>query len=115
MARPASRGTHGCAYHSHLGEIEKTFVGEVRCALLDEGKIGEIHAEVRDTRRIASVERFSHVAETAISRDERLKFIDRLLRLRVCRRKRQSVVAGDAMRAVIAARSTAKGGKEEMS
>ena len=43
-------------YHSHFCEIEKSVLSEVGCPLFNVGEVGEINAEVRNTRRIASAE-----------------------------------------------------------
>lgn len=44
-------------YHPHLGEIDQTLLGEVWGPLLDEGQVGEVHAQVRDTRRVTAKRR----------------------------------------------------------
>lgn len=41
-------------------------MGEVGRALLDEGEVGEVHAEVGDARRVAAVQRLAQVAEAAV-------------------------------------------------
>lgn len=41
-------------YHSHLGEIDQTLLGEVWRALLDERQVSEVHAQVRNTRRVTA-------------------------------------------------------------
>lgn len=42
-------------YHSHLGEVNQAFLGEVRRPLLDERQVSEVHAQVRNTRRVAAI------------------------------------------------------------
>ena len=42
------------SYHPHLGEVDEALLREVGRSLLDESQVGEVHAEVRDTRRVAA-------------------------------------------------------------
>lgn len=54
--------------HPHLGEVEEsTILREVGSALLDEGQVRQVHAEVGDAGRVAPVQRFPHVAKPAVS------------------------------------------------
>ena len=77
--------------HPHLGEVEKAAVfGEIGCPLLDEGQICQVHAQVRDTGRITSMQCFPHVTKPAIRGDERLQLIDRLSGLLVEWRQKPS-------------------------
>lgn len=62
VLRPSRQSTH----HPHLGEIEQSVMGEVGRALLDEGEVGEVHAEVGDARWVAAVQRLAQVAEAAV-------------------------------------------------
>lgn len=41
-------------YHSHLGEVDQTLLSEVWRPLLNERQVGEVHAQVRNTRRVAA-------------------------------------------------------------
>lgn len=42
-------------YHSHLGEIDQTLLGEVWGPLLDEGQVSEVHAQVGNARRVTAI------------------------------------------------------------
>lgn len=42
-------------YHSHLGEINQTLFSEVWRPLLDERQVSEVHAQVRNTRRVTAI------------------------------------------------------------
>lgn len=33
-------------YHSHLAEVYQTMLGNIQCALFDEGEIRQIHAQI---------------------------------------------------------------------
>ena len=50
----------GCAviypYHSHFRKVEETVVGKVGRALLDEGQVGQVDAQVWDARRVTSIQ-----------------------------------------------------------
>lgn len=66
--------------HSHLGEVEQAFLGEVGRALLDEGEVRKVHAQVRDAGWVAAVEGVAHVTEPPVSRHQCLQLVNRLLR-----------------------------------
>lgn len=42
-------------YHSHLGEINQTLLGEVGRPLLDERQVSEVHTQVGNTRRVTAI------------------------------------------------------------
>lgn len=66
--------------HSHLGEVEQLVVGEVGRALLDEGQVGEVHAQVGDAGRVAAVQGLAEVAEAAVRGHDRLQLLNGLPR-----------------------------------
>ena len=41
-------------YHSHFGEVDKSFLCVVWCAFLNEGEISQVHAQIWNARRITS-------------------------------------------------------------
>lgn len=41
-------------HHSHLGEVDQAVLRVVGCPLLDEGQVGEVHPQVRDTGRVTA-------------------------------------------------------------
>lgn len=53
-------------YHPHLGEVEKAIFSEVWCALLDEGEVSEVHAQVWDAGRITTVQGITEAAESPV-------------------------------------------------
>lgn len=66
------------SYHSHFGEVEEPVVGEVRGSFLDEGEIGQVHAQVGDAGRIGAMKSVTQIPEAAVVRDERLKLLQRM-------------------------------------
>lgn len=48
---PLLRGTH----HSHLGEVDQAVLRVVGRTLFDEGQVSEVHPQVRDTGRVATL------------------------------------------------------------
>ncbi len=54
---------------------------EVRRALLDEGQVREVHAKVRDARRVAAVQCLAKVPEAAVRGHDPVQLVDGLLRL----------------------------------
>ena len=46
----------GVAYHSHLGEVDQPVLGIVGGALLDEGQVCQVHAQVGNARWVTAEE-----------------------------------------------------------
>lgn len=67
-----------CTHHSHFGEIQQAVGREVGRSLLNEGQIGQIHAQIWNAWRIAAVQRLAHSTESSIRTNDRLQFVDRL-------------------------------------
>lgn len=42
------------SYHSHLGEVDQVVLGVVRCSLLDEGQVSQVHSQVGNTGRVTA-------------------------------------------------------------
>ncbi len=75
--QPQRKGTH----HPHLGKVEQPVVGEVWRALLDEGEVGEVHAQVGDARGVGAVKGVAEVAEAAVGAHQGLELVDRVASL----------------------------------
>lgn len=60
--------------HSHLGEVQQSVGRKVRRALLDETQVRQVHAQIRNARRIATVQNFAHCPESAVRTDDGLQF-----------------------------------------
>lgn len=41
-------------HHSHLGEVDQAILRVIGCPLFDEGQVGEVHSQVRDTGRVTT-------------------------------------------------------------
>lgn len=63
-------------HHSHLGKVEQTFWGVIRSSFLDEGQVCEVHSDVWNAWRVASIDGVSHVAESAVGADQILELVD---------------------------------------
>ena len=79
---PSKSVRRGAAsHHAHFGEVEQAVVSEVGSALLDEAQLGQVHAQVGDTGRVAAVQRVPKVPEVSLERDQLLESAHSLLRL----------------------------------
>ena len=82
ISRPKKKGTKKISfYHPHFGKVEKAVLGEIGCAFFDKGQIRQVHAQVRNARRIATMKRVAQIAESAVCRHDALQLVDRLPRL----------------------------------
>lgn len=68
--------------HSHLGEVEQPIRCEIGRPLLYKTEVRQVHAQVRNAGRIATMQHFTHCPETTIGTDDRLQFGNRLFDLR---------------------------------
>ena len=69
------------AYHSHFRKVEQSVVSEIGCAFLDERQISEVHAQIRNARRVAPVKGVTQIAESSVRWNDTLQLINRLSRL----------------------------------
>lgn len=62
-----------CFYHSHLREVDQVVLGVVRCSLLNEGQVRQIHPQVGDAGRITAVKEITqvHMKKSLHRQDER--------------------------------------------
>lgn len=63
-------------YHTHFGEVEQSIRCKVGRALLDEGQVGQIHAQVRNAGWIAPVQCLAHHTKPSIRAHHGLQFSD---------------------------------------
>lgn len=54
-APPPPRQTH----HSHLGEVDQAVLRVIGRPLFDEGQVGEVHPQVRDTGGVTTSKRMA--------------------------------------------------------
>lgn len=61
-------------YHSHLGEVDQVVLGVVRCSLLNEGQVSQVHSQVGDAGRVTAEDsRQVRERQTAIVQTHRHK------------------------------------------
>ena len=68
-------------YHSHFREVEQAVLCEIGSTFLDERQVGQVHAKIRNTRWIATMQSIAKISKSPVRRDDTLKFVDRLSRL----------------------------------
>ena len=68
-------------YHSHFGEVEQSVLCEIGSAFLYKGQVGQVHAKIRDTWWIASMQSIAKISKPPVRRDDTLEFVNRLSRL----------------------------------
>ena len=56
-------------------------MGEIGCAFLNKRQIGQVHPQVRNTRRVAAVKGVAQVSKPTVRRHDVLQFVNRLSRL----------------------------------